>query len=116
MHAESLTTVKRLLKYGVDMNAMNKNGQTALMRAVIAGNNEVVEYLLNQGADISVQDDSGENALILAARLGHDEIVMRLLERGANVNAQTSMVGPDETQPTKGTLILFDAYSKPVPT
>jgi ankyrin repeat protein len=49
-------TVKLLVGTGVDVNATNEAGFTALHGAAFKGLNEVVEYLVAKGANINAQD------------------------------------------------------------
>jgi ankyrin repeat protein len=81
----------RLLEEGVDVNAQDKDGITALMWAIFKGNKHIVEMLLKKGADPNVKDKKGTSALTLSvmspSRWIKKEIVSILLEKGADVNA-----------------------------
>ena len=55
----------------IDVNVADKNGQTALMYAVIEINVDLVEYLLKNGAYIDLKDDAGDTAIDIANQ--HDE-------------------------------------------
>jgi len=98
-------TVKMLLNKGADVNAKDKDGETALMYAAQKGHTEIVEILLINGADINAKDKDGNTALILAAAWGvistvgkviyaytvheeHIKTVKMLLTMGADVNAK----------------------------
>jgi uncharacterized protein len=59
-------TVKSLLKTGVDINAKNSHGMTALMFAAAQGHADVVELLLDKGADINAEATNGWSALFFA--------------------------------------------------
>jgi ankyrin repeat protein len=48
--------VKLLVETGVDVNATNEAGFTALHGAAFKGLNEVVEHLVARGANINAQD------------------------------------------------------------
>src|SRR4029078_3773837 len=79
--------VKVLLEHGADVNAVNPNGATPLMRG--AGEFEKVELLLAGGAKVDAKSKMGRTPLIIAAATpGNVETVKLLLARGANVNDQ----------------------------
>ena len=44
--------MKSLIENGANVNAKDKNGQTALMLASQNGYTEIVEYLAEHGADV----------------------------------------------------------------
>ncbi len=95
------------------MNAVDKEGQTALDYAQIHRHNSTIEMLekaptklnrgfqrafsnnqpemvaelIEAGADISIAGDKGFEALSWAARRGHTVIVPKLLEKGADVDS-----------------------------
>ncbi len=52
-----------LIFNGVDINAKDSNGNTALMYAVAIDDVELVEQLINMGADIYARDNAGLTAL-----------------------------------------------------
>ncbi len=58
--------VKECIKKGVDVNTRNKNGNTALLFAVMRGHSEIV-YLVENGANINMEDEYGNTALTLAS-------------------------------------------------
>ena len=55
----TLEMAKTLLKRGVDVNAKNRFGSTALMEATMCGNLEVIQLLVKFGADPSMADNDG---------------------------------------------------------
>lgn len=71
---------------GVDLNIKDKNGNTALMLAVIAGNLDCTECLLAAGADANAHDFEGYSVLMLAALFGRDDSIIPLVNFGASVN------------------------------
>jgi len=55
-------TVKEMLEQGANVNAMDEDGHTALMHAILALNTDVIELLVKSGADGSIKDDDCWNA------------------------------------------------------
>jgi ankyrin repeat protein len=82
-----IATVQALLAKGVDVNAKDKDGRTALMLASWKGQVEVVKELLAKSADANAKDNYGGTALMFAAQEDHTETVQALLSKGADVNA-----------------------------
>ena len=83
--------MSRALASGVDVNAKDVNGVTALMRAA-AGNAspEVVTMLLNSGAKVNARDREKRTALMWAANgKSSPETLKMLLSAGAHVNARS---------------------------
>lgn len=79
--------VQLLYERGADVNAKDKNGNTALHLAVRFENVAVVELLLKQGANIEATErESGDTALMIAARCGRNLIAGILLQAGAGVS------------------------------
>jgi hypothetical protein len=67
----------------VDVNARNKHGMTALMRAAYHGHERMVRTLLQHGADPNLFRNDKFTALALAAFFGHTGTVRILIEHGA---------------------------------
>jgi ankyrin repeat protein len=61
-----ITAAKLLLAAGVDVNASNNNGQTALHGAAQSGWNNFVQLLADHGAMLSVKDHFGSTPLDVA--------------------------------------------------
>ncbi|MDR1509186.1 MAG: ankyrin repeat domain-containing protein [Synergistaceae bacterium] len=87
----TVSQIEAAIASGVDVNARNEDGWTALMYA--AGNNSslgVVETLLRAGADANARAENGWTVLMSAAvydsNLG---VVDALLRAGADANART---------------------------
>jgi len=67
--AQTLETVDLLLGLGVDVNAQNLDGQTALMGAAHKGRDVVVEALVSHGADLAIHDIGSRDTLHVLAGL-----------------------------------------------
>ena len=74
--ARRLEFSKELLKLGADVNLQDMNGQTALMRAVVMHNVEMVKELLNvEGIKLNIVDNSRRSALNYALGSENPEII-----------------------------------------
>jgi ankyrin repeat protein len=88
--SNDLEAIKSLLDSGADVNAKDKNSNTPLYLAIIAGNTEVVQTLLENRASINTKCSHDDTALLLATRKEEAKILDLLLKNGANVNAKNS--------------------------
>src|ERR1051325_2353631 len=89
--AESADTseLAAIMSHGVDVNARNEHGMTALMRAARVGHAGVVRALLEHGADPNLARNDKFTALALAAFFGHTETVRILIDHGAKTEVVT---------------------------
>lgn len=80
--------VQSLITKGVDLNAKDKNGYTALIMASFNGHKNVVMALIAAGVDVNVHDKKGCTALMAASQEGHTLIVDALIINNVNVNVK----------------------------
>jgi ankyrin repeat protein len=73
---------------GIDVNAQNSGGYTALMAGAKNGQVDVISKLLEQKANVNVQGYNGLTALMLAAENNQLTIVKALLAKSADPNLQ----------------------------
>ena len=67
-------------------DAKDKNGRTALMKAVQSGNGWEIRSLIKSGADVNISDKDGWTALMYAVRYQNNlDTVNILLKNGANI-------------------------------
>jgi ankyrin repeat protein len=126
---------KVLLDAGADKNAVDPDGISAMLLAIINGHYDSADFLLSQGADPNLADKTGRTALYSAvdyhtppqsnrpapkdldSDLPAIELVRDLLAHNANVNAQLKTQQPyrtkldrgDDTMLTTGTTPLLRA-------
>ncbi len=85
---ENLSKVRALLKKGINVDAKDNVGVTALMIASEFGREKIVQALLDKGAQVNHQRKDGYTALIIASQEGNESVVRVLLDRGAKINYQ----------------------------
>ncbi|OXB23093.1 hypothetical protein B0A80_12985 [Flavobacterium tructae] len=76
------------LAKGVDVNKIDKDGNTPLMIAAGARETAALDKLLPVTKNINLQNAKGESALTFAVRSGVPEAVATLLSKGADVNVK----------------------------
>ena len=82
--------VRLFLQAGMDPNAADRHGVTALMHAARRGDLAMMEMLFKAGAmDPNAADRDGVTVLMHAARRGDLAMMEMLLKAGADVNART---------------------------
>ncbi|MBQ3667441.1 MAG: ankyrin repeat domain-containing protein [Elusimicrobiaceae bacterium] len=84
-----LPSLQDLLAYRANVNAANKDGNTALIYAARYNHPDVIKMLLTPQTmqvplDVNAQNKAGETALYWGAAKGHVEVVKRLLAAGAD--------------------------------
>ncbi|KFZ02336.1 hypothetical protein V501_09605 [Pseudogymnoascus sp. VKM F-4519 (FW-2642)] len=75
--------ILELGKPALDLDARDRNGRTALMRASAQGYDREVKLLVKAGADLEAKDKNGRTALNEASRFGHDQNARLLIKLGA---------------------------------
>lgn len=74
---ETIETIKLLLAAGLDVNAVDTRGQSALHGAAFWGKDQVVEFLVKNGARIDLKDKKGftplDSAMGVAGGVGFDQ-------------------------------------------
>lgn len=89
MEREALRSMGAVLRGGVNPDARDEEGRTALMYAAEAGRPARVALLLRAGANPHLQAVDGVTPIMLAAASGHDHIVDLLSRAGSDANAST---------------------------
>jgi hypothetical protein len=89
--------VKHVMQSGVvyDIDALDAQGEVAIVRAAADGHDVIVGYLTTCGADPNVQDRSDATPLYKAAENGHADAVYRLLNPVYGERATVDLARPD---------------------
>ena len=85
-YQEYLREVDLRLKAGADVNEVDAQGNTALIAAILHGQEPVVRRLLEAGADVDYVNRVGMSALDLAVSTGSTEITRMLLEKSPQLD------------------------------
>lgn len=90
-----LNVVELLLKSGIDIDAQDRHGWTALHFACVCPFDKdiptakaIIDLLLANKADIEAKDEDGEPPLFTAVRFNKPDLVKFLLKKGANIHAK----------------------------
>src|SRR4026209_1433920 len=106
--------VKADLAAGIDVNAKNKYGATALLFTSDKGNVEMLKLLLEHGADVNAKDTFyGGTPVTFAAFNGHVDAVKLLLQKGASNPEEVLGVAIDSKNLDLLNAVLENAKLKP---
>ncbi|MDI9408103.1 MAG: ankyrin repeat domain-containing protein [Candidatus Pacebacteria bacterium] len=82
--SENSSEIKHLISSGVNINARDSLGFSALMWAVTRNDVALAQLLINNRADVNAKTDYGYTILMNASQLGYFEMVKLLISAGAN--------------------------------
>jgi len=82
---------KYLFPAGVDPNAQDEGGRSALMIACISNSLDVAKLLIENQAKLNLQAQNGYTALMFAAMHDRRDIVALLLKKGARLEKKTRL-------------------------
>jgi len=106
----SLSTVKRKLKYFyADVNALNRDGVSALHCAAYQGNVKMAQLLFEYGSDVNKANTSGDLPLATAMRHRNYDVVKLMLDKGVNRKSATQALW----RLALDNEYIIDKYSKP---
>jgi len=76
--------INKLLKTGMNLNASDDSGNTALHIAARIGASDIVSLLIAQGAEKNVQNNQGRTPLLIAAKNDDLKVIELLSDAGAD--------------------------------
>src|SRR4030065_1458801 len=84
----SLDEIERLLALRmfwifkrINVNATDKNGNTALYCAAKGGHKDMAEFLIAKGADVNARNNDGFTPLHYAALIGQEDVAALLIAK-----------------------------------
>jgi ankyrin repeat protein len=80
--------VELFAKAGMNINAKDKDGSTALMIAAEKGDLPIAQLLIEHGADVNANNADGYTALMYVAYKGNLAVAELLIKSRADINAQ----------------------------
>lgn len=84
VEGKEVDRVRDLLDKGVDINAQDTQGRTAIMIATYANDVEMVKVLIAEGADVDIQDNMLNTPFLYAGAEGYMEILKLMIAAGAD--------------------------------
>jgi ankyrin repeat protein len=88
MKHHSLDILAYLLRHGLDVNAKNDRGGTAVFLAAETGNIAAIKMLLQHGADLTFEADNTDTAFMIANRRDNSAVVELFLDNGLQLEAR----------------------------
>ncbi|XP_028130015.2 serine/threonine-protein phosphatase 6 regulatory ankyrin repeat subunit A-like isoform X1 [Diabrotica virgifera virgifera] len=103
----NLKCVHTLLKCGADPNIVDTDDHSCLFRAVVSGQDGVVQLLLSSNAKVETTDINGKTVLHLAAACGHLNCMHMIL----NYMTEEQIIAKDKQQCTALHWACYNGYA-----
>ena len=81
--------VEALLNVGANVNAIDQDGNTALIKAA-GGHKECVSFLIQAGADVNIPNQKNCTPVMSSAGRGDEESLRLLIVAGAHLDCRDS--------------------------
>ena len=125
-HCLSSDVLQAVIDHGGDVNATNKNNETALLKACENGNEGAISVLLNAGADPNIANDDGDTSLHYGVRIYgkpkwhclSSNVLQAIIDHGGDVNAinknkETALLKACENENEGAISVLLNAGADP---
>jgi len=93
VHYDDKDLVRRLVKAGANVSAVNDYNSSPMQEAAVAADPEVIGMLLKAGANADAPNPEGQTALMVVARTGNVDAAKELVSHGAHVDAREQWGG-----------------------
>ena len=87
LHSEDDNMISFLIGQGENINKVDEELKTLLMKACWLGHGRVARKLIEMGADVNVKDEFNRSAIFYAIQNNNTDIVRLLLEKGASLKS-----------------------------
>ena len=108
-------TLQEIIKYGADVNAVNRTGKTPLLLSCFYGQKDLAKVLLRAGADPSISDEQSFSSLHAAVdgRCNKDTL-QTLIDHGAHTDAKrkdgaTALLSACRTGQSESVMFLLES-------
>ncbi|AQS41690.1 MAG: Ankyrin repeat protein [Candidatus Tokpelaia hoelldobleri] len=88
-----IAVLKQSLQDGTDINAVNRQGRTAILLAAMNKRYEAVQFLIDSGADINRQDQTCFNPFLWGCLNDDLTLVKLMIKAGADLTLMTRFGG-----------------------
>jgi ankyrin repeat protein len=93
---ENFEAIKMLVYLGLDVNAANRDGRTALMGGALKGRNDVVQFLVDHGAKLDQRDGGSRDTNTASSKLaGHTWEALDYADGLVRVGVQSAVNRPE---------------------
>ena len=82
----------------IDIDAVDEQGNTALMIATYGGRSDLALKLLDLGASPQISNEDSDTPLHVAVHFGHKELIYSLVSHGASLDVENKVTGEFENR------------------
>jgi ankyrin repeat protein len=86
----NVSAIELLLDKGVDVNTIDRDGNTALILAARYNQRACIQKLLEKGSNVDTKNTIGWTALMIASQNGYKTVAELLIKNDADVNAKAN--------------------------